>query len=180
MKSIGVFLRALVAPRLLSRREAHILNPDHLPNLIEPRALALVSALENCGAYVFASCAGHGRRWWQHELQWPHFAFRLDLLMAEELAACLHENTELNYRWWIVGHFVRRLDFTIAYALTIRDSRRFDMTLVDADLHWLAQHIQNNLISRAATSESANTVQILAGKEIGFDSGIHRHSEQKP
>ncbi|MDD5389011.1 MAG: hypothetical protein PHD37_06680 [Gallionellaceae bacterium] len=119
---------------------AHVPNPDHLADRVEPRARALVAGLERYGAGVFASCAGHGGG--GRAPYWPHFAFHLDLERARALAEYLHDNPALAYRWAMVGHFMPRYGFDLGLALSIHDRQKFDVARVDADLGRLAGWVQ--------------------------------------
>jgi hypothetical protein len=130
----------LLSPLFCSRSSraagAHVPNPNHLAERVEPRARVLVAALEGVGASVFASCAGHGGV--GRAPYWPHFAFHLDLDRTRVLAEYLHDTPALAYRWAMVGHFMPRFGFDLGIALSIHDWQKFDVARVDEDLDRLA------------------------------------------
>lgn len=173
------FLSRLSGSRPSRATGAHVPNPDHLADLVEPRARALVAALEGVGAHVFASCAGHGGS--GRVPYWPHFAFHLELDAARVLAEYLHDNPALAYRWAMVGHFMPRFGFDLGLALSIHDSRKFDVGRVDADMSLLVGWVQSmrKTMADATNATKATTTAIHPqGNEVS-PLGEHRQSEQK-
>lgn len=102
--------------------------------------------------------------------------------MAAALAAWLHNNPKMAYRWSMIGHFMPRFDFELAFALSIRDRRSFDLSEVEADLARIAQAIQSMTLSTTNTITPTTTASAKVqpiGSGVGSGSGEHRHSEQK-
>ncbi|MDO9227334.1 MAG: hypothetical protein Q8M09_11785 [Pseudomonadota bacterium] len=107
---------------------AHMPNPDHPADPVEPRA------------NVLASCAGHGGD--GCVMYWPHYAFRIDSLESmREMSERLHDNQALVYRWGLVGHFMPRFGFCLGFALSIHDRQKLDAVRVDADFSRLVKSL---------------------------------------
>jgi hypothetical protein len=160
------WVRTWMGSRGACGAEDHILNPEALADLVEPRVKPLVEALAALGAEVFVSCAGHGHRAYKGEFCWPTICFRANAEFAESLARVLYRNSRLHYLWVLTGYFPPSYDFTVSYHLSVKSRTPYAAHHIDSDIQWLGNwlEIHHKTIAAAAHHGTAVAAPIMEAR----------------